>query len=68
VTRRPAEVLGLADEVGTLRPGGCADLAVLRWNADAAPLRDANGVERPGGCWEPVVTVRAGQLVAARPA
>jgi dihydroorotase len=68
VTRRPAEVLGLADEVGTLRPGGCADLAVLRWNPAAAPLRDAHGVERPGGCWEPVATVRAGQLVGAPPA
>lgn len=63
VTTRPAAVLGLAGEIGTLAPGACADLAVLQWNAAALPLCDVNGVERPGGCWEPVGTVRAGQLV-----
>ncbi|MCX6046816.1 MAG: amidohydrolase family protein [Chloroflexi bacterium] len=63
VTYRPAQVLGLADEIGTLAPGSCADLAVLHWNSTALPLRDVNGVERPGGCWEPVRTVRAGRLI-----
>lgn len=60
VTSRPAEVLGLRGEIGTLRAGACADVAVLRWNGDAPPLRDVDGVERPGGCWEPVLTARAG--------
>jgi dihydroorotase len=64
VTRRPAELLGLAGEVGTLAPGACADLAVLRWNPDGR-LRDVYDVERAGGCWEPVETVCAGQRVAA---
>jgi imidazolonepropionase-like amidohydrolase len=63
VTARPAEVLGLAREVGALTPGACADLAVLRWNEDAFPLRDTDGIERPGGCWEPIVTVRAGKII-----
>jgi dihydroorotase len=63
VTLRPAGVLGLAGEIGTLAPGACADLAVLRWNPSAPPLRDVNGVERPGGCWEPALTVRAGRIV-----
>lgn len=63
VTSRPAQLLGLAGEVGTLTPGSCADLAALRWNPAALPLRDVNGEERPGGCWEPVLTVRGGQLV-----
>jgi dihydroorotase len=63
VTVRPAELLGLAGEVGTLAPGACADLAVLRWNPDAPPLCDVAGVARPGGCWEPILTVRAGQIV-----
>lgn len=62
-TVRPAQFLGLAGEVGTLAPGACADLALLRWNAQAPPLQDVNGVERPGGCWEPVLTVRAGKKV-----
>jgi dihydroorotase len=63
VTHRPAQVLGLAGEIGTLAPGSCADLAALRWNPTALPLRDVNGAERPGGCWEPVLTIRGGQLV-----
>ncbi len=62
-TVRPAEVLGLTGEVGTLSAGACADLAVLRWNENALPLRDAQGIERPGGCWEPALTVRAGRVV-----
>jgi dihydroorotase len=64
VTVRPAQVLGLAQEIGRLTPGACADVTALRWNPAAAPLVDANGVARPGGCWEPVLTVRAGQVVA----
>ena len=60
VTSRPAEVLGLQGEIGTLRVGACGDVAVLRWNDDVPPLRDVDGAERPGGCWEPLLTVRAG--------
>lgn len=62
-TVRPATLLGLAGEIGTLAAGSCADLAVLRWNPQAPALRDTSGAERPGGCWEPVLTVRAGELV-----
>ena len=62
-TARPAELLGLQGEIGTLRPGACADLAVLRWNEAALPLQDVHGGLRPGGCWEPITTIRAGQLV-----
>lgn len=63
VTTRPAQVLGLAGEVGVLAPGTCADVTVLRLNADAARLRDTAGAERPGACWEPVLTIRAGVQV-----
>jgi len=63
-TVRPAELLGLAGEVGTLSVGACADLAVLRFNEEALPLRDVTGAERPGGCWEPLMTVRAGAVCA----
>ena len=62
-TARPAAVLGLAGEIGTLAPGACADLAVLRFNSTALPLADVGGATRPGGCWEPVITIRAGQVV-----
>jgi imidazolonepropionase-like amidohydrolase len=63
VTTRPAAILGLDGEVGSLAPGTCADLAVLTWNPAAAPLRDTSGVERPGGAWEPVLTLRAGAVI-----
>jgi dihydroorotase len=62
-TTRPAAILGLDGEVGTLAPGACADLAALEWNGAAAPLRDTAGAERPGGAWEPVLTVRAGRVI-----
>ena len=64
VTHRPAQVLGLADEIGTLAPGACADVSILAWNTEAAPLQDVDGVERPGGCWEPIQTIRAGRPVS----
>ena len=64
-TLRPAQTLGLDGEVGTLKPGSVADLAVIRWNAGAAPLVDVDGNERPGGCWEPVATVREGRVIQA---
>ena len=63
VTARPAAILGLGGEVGTLAPGACADLAALAWNPAAPPLRDTSGAERPGGVWEPVLTVRAGAVI-----
>ena len=63
VTARPAELLGLGGEVGTLAVGACADIAVLHWNEEAAPLADVDGEQRRGGCWEPALTVRAGRPV-----
>lgn len=64
VTERPARILGLAREVGTLAPGACADLTVLKWRDDAPPLVDVSGAKRPGGCWEAAAVVRAGEVVA----
>lgn len=63
-TAAPAALLGLDKECGSLTPGKCADLAVLRWNSNATPLRDTLGEVRPGGCWEPVLTIREGEPIA----
>ena len=65
VTSRPARVLGLEAEIGTLATSACADLVVLHFSNEAAPLVDALGMQRPGGCWESQLTVRAGQVVPA---
>ena len=62
-TAGPAGLLGLKGEVGTLAPGACADIAVLRWNPDGR-LADVLGVERPGGSWEPLATVKSGEPVS----
>ena len=61
-TLLPAGVLGMGGEVGTLRTGACADLAVLEWEEDALPLADVAGAVRPGGCYAPVLTVRGGEV------
>ncbi len=61
-TARPAALLGLEGEAGTLAPGACADLALLQWNPDGR-LSDVLGVERPGGSWEPLATVKSGEVV-----
>lgn len=62
-TLRPAGVLGMVGEIGTLRTGSCADLSVLEWDRDPQPLTDIAGATRPGGCYRPVLTVRGGEVV-----
>jgi dihydroorotase len=61
-TLRPAQVLGLAGEVGTLAPGAAGDISVLRWNQEPVPLADTPDGVRSGPALEPVVTVRAGRV------
>ncbi len=47
-TSRPAEVLGLEREIGTLRPGSAADVALLRLHRGTFPLYDIDGGMREG--------------------
>ena len=63
ITSRPAELLNLAGEVGTLAPGACADLVVLTEANEDATLRDVSGNERRGRIWSAVAVVRDGELV-----
>lgn len=65
VTSRPARILGLADEIGSLKVGSRADLALLRWREQIQPLVDVHGQVRTGGRWEAAATIRAGKLVSA---
>ena len=63
ITSRPAELLGLQGEVGTLAPGACADLVVLTQATNEAALRDVSGNERPGRIWSAAAVVRDGEVV-----
>ena len=66
-TVRPAEMLGLADEIGTLRPGACGDVAVLRIEEGQFPLRDCEKVERVlSRRLAPVLTIRTGKVMTER--
>ena len=62
-TLRPAQVLGLADEVGTLAPGAHADLAVLRPSDEPEELAVISGRGISGPRLEPVITILAGSIV-----
>jgi dihydroorotase len=48
VTSRPARILGLGDEIGTLRPGAQADLALLRLQEGRFVFHDVSGAVREG--------------------
>jgi dihydroorotase len=47
-TSRPAEILGLKDEVGTLKPGAIADIATFAIDKGDFELRDIHGSVRRG--------------------
>jgi dihydroorotase len=47
-TARPAELIGLAGEVGTLRPGARADVALFRLERGSFPLYDVDLEVREG--------------------
>jgi dihydroorotase len=63
ITSRPAEVLGLAAEVGTLMPDRVADICVLGISHAEDTLLDVGGDQRIGDRWQSACVVRAGQLV-----
>lgn len=47
-TSRPAKILGLSDQVGTLKPGACADIAGFVVDKGDTELIDIHGVVRHG--------------------
>ncbi|MDB5336634.1 MAG: hypothetical protein JWN70_2253 [Planctomycetaceae bacterium] len=65
VTSRPAQILGMDQEIGSLRVGSRADLVLLRWNEQSQPLVDVHGDVRSGGRWETAATIRGGKLIVA---
>lgn len=68
VTARPAAAMGLAGQIGTIRPGARADLAVLRVEERAREVADGAGTARVIRPWlQPVRTYLAGRLAFAAP-
>ena len=63
VTQRPAEVLGLDGEIGSLQVGSCADIVVLEEGKTTSKLLDVNGDSRMGAIWEAALVVRNGEVV-----
>ena len=63
-TLRPAEVLGMAGEIGTLAPGACADLAVLSNGSESILLAQTEDGGRHGPILEPTLVVRGGEVVS----
>jgi dihydroorotase len=66
VTRNAARMLGREDELGTLRPGTCADVTVLDDRRGRFRLRDNGGVEvLAERLLTPAFCLRAGRRVEA---
>lgn len=65
VTKNPATMLGLSDEIGTLAPGRIADISVLELRKGRFTLSDNSGAKvETGEMLVPVQTVRAGAATA----
>jgi dihydroorotase len=63
-TSTPAGLLGMPNEIGTLAPGACADIAVVRQEKRQVEFWDTNGERRAGqALLMPQMTVRAGRVV-----
>lgn len=66
VTAAPARAMGVLDEIGTLRPGAAADLAILELKSGKFVFTDTSGRTRSADQkLEAVSTIRAGRLYAA---
>jgi dihydroorotase len=63
VTAAPAQAIGMADRIGTLKAGAWGDAVVFRLEEGRFPLVDSRGQERVGRQrLVPALVVRAGKL------
>ena len=68
VTDRPAELIGLADEIGSFRPGSSADVAILDVDEGPVELYDIHGAKRMADRqFRSVLTLRAGREMTRKP-
>jgi dihydroorotase len=67
-TSQAAELIGKADELGSLAVGREADISVLRLEEREWTATDSQKQQRGANVYlEPVVTVRAGEMIEPRP-
>lgn len=64
MTSAPAKLLGLEDEIGQLHVGAAADFCVVDVTNETDQLRDGHNQTRTGQLWEPVLTIKAGEVVS----
>jgi dihydroorotase len=63
-TSTPANVMGMSGEIGTLAPGACADVSILRLVDHPCEFLDTNGDHRAGyKLLLPQATIRGGRIV-----
>jgi dihydroorotase len=63
-TANAASAIGKLGEVGTLRPGSCADIAVFKLQHGKFPLIDSYGEKRVGEqMLVPTHVVRSGDII-----
>lgn len=63
-TSTPAQLLGMAGEIGTLAPGACADIAIMKLIDHRCEFLDVTGDNCRGEkLLLPQVTIRAGRIV-----
>lgn len=68
VTSTPAEVLGMPEELGTLKPGAYADIVVLKLQEGEFDLTDTFGITETGHYHlEPCYIFRGGRQVGVLP-
>jgi len=63
-TAKPAEVLGKTGEIGTLKPGACADITIFKLEKGKFVFEDTLGEKRIGSQkLEPIHVIREGDLI-----
>lgn len=64
VTEKPAELMGMKDEIGTLKAGAIADVAIMRKEALVRDYPDSTGAAIKGSeAFVPQLTMANGQIV-----
>jgi Predicted amidohydrolase len=63
-TATPADVMGMSGEIGTLAPGACADVSILKMVDHPCEFLDTDGDRRAGHkLLLPQATIRGGRMV-----